>query len=218
MLCQFFRPLGSVLLVLAASACIYGQELNPSPPQRAEQKSPEIKLVKIFAWHVVNKNRKYMEVQEFRETQELHLIPSSMFDVKCELVGGSDVGDYFLWTTVDFLVAPVTRAYEQMDNSTIASSVSWGQMTEMRDLKATTIYWLRPKETRQVVVKDLDLRPILITFPVGEDGELWPWLVRVTVHVMDRSGKQIADAERIVRLVPTSARKVSRYNDPLLSR
>jgi len=210
MLCQFFRPLGSVLLVLAASACIYGQDLNPSPPQRAEQKSPEIKLVKIFAWHVVHKNRKYMEVQEFRETQELHLIPSSMFDVKCELVGGSDVGDYFLWTTVDFLVAPVTRAYEQMDNSTIASSVSWGQMTEMRDLKATTIYWLRPKETRQVVVKDLDLRPILITFPVGEDGELWPWLVRVTVHVMDRSGKQIADAERIVRLVPTSARKVSR--------
>jgi hypothetical protein len=137
--------------------------------------------------------------------------------VKCEVVGGSDVGDYFLWTTVDFLVAPVTRTYEQMDNSALASSVSWGQMTKMRDLKATPVYWLRPKETRHVAVKDLDLRPVLITFPVGEDGELWPWLVRVTVHVMDRSGKQITDAERILRLAPTSARKISHYNDPLPS-
>ena len=46
----------------------------------------------------------------------------------------------------------------------------------------------------QLVVKDLDLRSILITFPVGEDGELWPWLVRVAVHVMDRLGKRITDA------------------------
>jgi hypothetical protein len=218
MLCQFVRSLWSFLLILAVSDCIYGQHVNPAPPQRAEQKSLEIKQVKIFAWRVVQKNRKYVEVPEFREAQELRLLPSRRFDVKCELVGGSDVGDYFLWTTVNFLVAPVTRAYEQMDNSALASSVSWGQMTEMRDLKAIPIYWLRPAETRQVVVKDLDLTPILITFPVGEDGELWPWLVRVTVHVMDRSGKQITDAERILRLVPSSARKISHYNDPLLSR
>jgi hypothetical protein len=212
---QLVRPLWSFLLILAASDCIYGQHVNTAPPQRAEQKSLEIKQVRIFAWQVVQKTWKYVEVQDFRETQELQLVPSSRFDVECELVGGSDVGDYFLWTTVDFLVAPVTSAYEQMDNSALASSVSWGQMTEMRDFKATPIYWLRPEEARQVVVKDLDLRPILITFPVGEDGELWPWLVRVTVHVMDRSGKRITDAERIVRLVPTSARKKSHYNDPL---
>jgi len=117
MLCQLVRPLWSFLLILAASDCIYGQDVNSPPPQRAEQKSLEIKQVKIFAWQLVQKNRKYVEVQ-----------------------------DYFLWTTVDFLVAPVTRAYEQMDNSALASSVSWGQMTGMRDLKATPIYWLRPEE------------------------------------------------------------------------
>jgi hypothetical protein len=219
MVCQFFRPICSLLLVLAASACIHGQNVNlpVHATKAAELKSLEIKQVKLFSWQVVQNNRKYVEVQEFRETQELHLFPSSRFDVKCEVVGGSDVGDYFLWTTVDFLVAPVTRAYEQMDNSALASSVSWGQMTEMRDLKGTPIYWLRPKETRQVVVKGLDLSPVLKSFPVGEDGELWPWLVRVTIHVLDRSGKQITNAERISRLVPTSARRISRYNDPLLS-
>ena len=89
---QLALPLWSFLLTVAASACIYGQHINPAlPQQHAEQKSLEIKQVKIFAWQVVQKTRKYVEVQEFRETQEMHLLPSRRFDVKCELVGGSDL-------------------------------------------------------------------------------------------------------------------------------
>jgi hypothetical protein len=88
-------------------------------------------------------------------------------------------------------------------------------MTEMRDLKATSIYWLRPKETRHVVVKDLDLSPVLATFPVGEDGDFGLGLFASLFKCLDRSGKQIAHAERILRLVPNSARKISHYNNPL---
>lgn len=144
-------------------------------------------------------------------------MPSDKFDVECEIMGGEDAyaGDYFVWTTIDFLVAPVTRAYEQMDNGTLSSSVGWGQVTEMHDLKATPIYLLRPGESRKVAVKGLDLSSVLAVFPVGENGELWPWLVRVTVHVQDRSGKQLTSAERTLRLAPSSARKKSHYNDPL---
>ena len=142
---QFYRPFWFVLLLLAVCSFSYGQSVNPplNLPERAELKSLEIKDVKLFTWHVIQKKKKYVEVQEFRETEELHLIPSDKFDVECEVVGGIDLlaGDYFLWTTVDFLVAPVTCAYEQMDNSTLGSSVGWGQMTEMRDLKATPIYF-----------------------------------------------------------------------------
>jgi hypothetical protein len=140
--------------------------------------------------------------------------------VECEIVGGEDddFGDYFVWTTVDFLVAPVTRAYEQMDNSTLSSSVGWGQMAEMRDLRATPINLLRPGEVRKVAVKGLDLSPVLAAFPVGEDGELWPWLIRVSVHVQDRSGKQLTSEERTLHLTPNSARKKSHYNDALPSR
>ena len=113
-----------------------------------------------------------MAVNEFRETKPQHLVPADKFDVECELVGGADVspGDYFLWTTVDFLVAPVTRAYEQMDN-TLGSSVARGQVGEMRDLKAMPIYFLRRDESRQARVKDLNLNPVLAAFPVGDAGK-----------------------------------------------
>jgi hypothetical protein len=90
-----------------------------------------------------------------------------------------------------------------------------GQMAEMRDIKATPINVLRPGESRKVAVKGLDLSPVLSAFPVGEDDELWPWLIRVVVHVQDRSGKQLTSAERTLRLVPNSARKKGHYNDPL---
>jgi len=189
-------------------------------PESAKLKSLEIKNVKLFAWQVIDKKRKYVEVQTFRETKELHLLPADRFDVVCEVVGGADVlsGDYFLWTTVDFLVAPVTRALEQMDNNELGSNVGWGQVMEMRDFKASPIYFLRPNEARQVTVRNLDFRPVLAAFPVGDAGELWPWLVRVTIHVLDRSGKQIAVSERTLRLSPSSARKINHYNDPLPSR
>jgi hypothetical protein len=211
-------------IVLKVQDCPPGSCGDVEPPayepERARLKSLEIKGVKLFAWQVIDKKRKYVEVQTFLETKELHLFPADKFDVVCEVVGGSDVlaGDYFLWTTVDFLVARVTRAFDQMDNSQLGSSAGWGQVMEMRDLKVTPIYFLRPNEAREVAVKDLDLGPVLASFPVGDAAELWPWLVRVTIHVLDRSGKQIAVAERTLRLSPSSARKISHYDDPLPSR
>jgi hypothetical protein len=161
-----------------------------------------------------------VEAHELLETESQHLVPSNRFDVECEITGGKDdhTADYFAWVTVEFLVAPVTRAYEQMDDGTLSSSVGWGQITEMHGLKATPIYLLRAGEPRKVVIKGLDLSPVLAAFPVGEDGELWPWLIRVSVHVQDRSGKQLTSAERTLRLVPNSARKKSHYNDPLPGR
>jgi hypothetical protein len=219
---QLGRLLLFLLLLLAACSSVRSQdvELPIYELERSEPKSLEIKNVKLFARQDGRRKGSYVEVQTFRETQPLHLNPSSKFDVSCEVIGGSDVltGDYFLWTTVDFVVAPMTRAYAQMDNNKLATTVGSGQVNEMRDLSATPIYFLRPSETRQVVVKNLDLNTVLAAFPVGDAGELWPWLVRVTVHIQNRSGKQIAVAERTLRLSPCSARKASRYNDPLPSR
>jgi len=77
-----------------------------------------------------------------------------------------------------------------MDNSALASVFHGAQMTEMETSKQLLSTGFGQRKPGHVVVKDLELRPILITFPIGEDGELWPWLVRVTVHVMDRSGNE----------------------------
>jgi len=202
-------------LLLIGSFCA-AQESKA--PNQAESKGVTIKNMKLLAWQSVKKQREYREVQKFQETQGRQLLPSAKFYVVCEVLGEPDLrtGDFFLWTTVDFLVAPVARAYEQMDDRELGSSVAWGQITEMQDLKGVPIYLLRPGETRRVVAKDLDLRTVLAAFPVGDEGELWPWLVQVTIHIQDRSGKQLANAGRTVRLSPSSARKISRDNDPIL--
>lgn len=220
---RFVRPVWTVLLLLFGCSCTSAQDPEPPryEPERAEPSSLSIKNVKILSRQGGRKNGKYVEVQSFRESQNLHLMPSDKFSVSCDVIGGTDVleDDYFLWTTVDFLVSPLTHTYEQMNNDELAASVGWGQVTEMRDLKAVPIYAVRPDESRAVIVKDLDLGTVLAAFPVGNAGELWPWLVRVTVHVQDRSGKHLAVAERILRLSPSPARKSNHYNEhPLPSR
>jgi hypothetical protein len=209
-----------LLLFLLSVSLVFCTSLqSQNEPARSEPNTLEIKNIRLVAWQVANEKRKPVEVERFVEIAPRQLLPSNKFDVECAIVGGEDdhFSDYFVWTTVDFLVAPVTRAYEQMSDGALSSSVGWGQMAEMRDLKATPINLLRPGESRKVAIKELDLSPVLSAFPVGEDGELWPWLIRVVVHLQYRSGKQLTSAVRTLRLVPNSARKKSHYNDPVPS-
>lgn len=180
----------------------------------------QIRNLKLIARESHHKSRKYVEVQILREVRAYHLIPSNQFDVTCDLVGGSDVltYDYLLWTSVDFVVGPVRHALEEMSSDELASSISWGQVAEMNDLKAIPVYALPPTVTRHVIVEGLKLGTVLAAFPVRNAGDLWPWLFRVTVHVQDRSGKQIATAQTVLRMSPNSMRKTIRYDDPLPSR
>jgi hypothetical protein len=206
------------LIVLLPLFCflLAAQEKKKSTavPQQdhAEKKNIEIKSVRLFGWQRVSNKRKYAELKEFRETKGLHLVPTAKFDVVCEVSGEPDLSadDFFLWTTVDFLVAPVTQEYEKMETDQIDSDVAWAQVTEMQDLKAMPIYFLRAGETRRIVMKDFYIGKVLAAFPVGDAGNLWPWLIRLNMHIQDRTGRQIASAERIVRLWPDSVRKPSR--------
>jgi hypothetical protein len=113
----------SVFLVFCAS--LYSQD----EPARSEAKTLEIKNVRLVAWQLAGQKRKRVEVERFLEIAPRQLMPANKFDVECEIVRGEDdhFGDYFVWTTVDFLVAPVTRAYEQMSNGALSSSVGWGK-------------------------------------------------------------------------------------------
>ncbi len=192
--------------------------LSEMIPQSSEENSLSISNMRVLVRQ--DKNGSYVEVHEFQETQGLRLLPSDRFDVVCQIVGDRSLppGDFLLWTTADFIVAPVTRSYEQMDSNQLGASVGWGQVTEMRDLQVVPIYFLRAGESRDVVVKELDLRKVLQAFPAGSADNLWPWLIRVTAHVQDRSGKEAAVAERVLRLSPSSVRRNDHYNDPLPSR
>jgi hypothetical protein len=172
-----------------------------------------ISNIKLFSWKDVAHKKVNSRVNEFREMEDLHLVPSSKFDVICEVSGAPDLAadDFFLWTAIDFLVAPVTPEYDKMQTDQLGLAVGWGQLSEMQDLKFTPIYSLRPDETRRVVVKDFDLAKVLAAFPVGDAGNLWPWLMRLEIYVQDRNGKQIAAAQRIVRLSPDQSRKATKH-------
>jgi hypothetical protein len=172
-------------------------------------KKIEIESIRLFSRRQVGDKRQYAELQEFRETKDLHLLPSTRFEVVCELRGEPDLlaGDFLLWTTVDFLVAPVTQENEKMEANQIGPNAKWERSAEIQDLKPVPIYLLRPGETRRVVIKEFDLAKVLASFPVGDADGPWPWFVRLKIHVQDRAGRQIGLAERIVRLSPDSLRK-----------
>jgi hypothetical protein len=177
-------------------------------PEHVEVKSIDIKSVQLSATQSVVGKEKPIVFKEFRESRNGRVRPATKFDVLCEIRGELDLSseDFFLWTTVDFLVAPVTEAYEKMNIDQTGSIVSWGQVTEMRDLRGVPIYSLRAGDTRRVVIKNFDLEKTLESFPVGNAGNLWPWLLRINIHIQDRTGKQIVSATRIVRLWPDSIR------------
>jgi len=168
----------------------------------------DVKSVELLTRQSNVNKKKPTAFKEFRETKNGRVNPPAKFDVVCEISGELDLSteDFFLWTTVDFLVAPVTEAYEKMHIDQTGSSVSWGQVTEMHDLRAVPIYLLRAGETRRVVIKDFDLEKALASFPIGNAGNLWPWLLRINIHIQDRAGKQIVSAAHIARLWPDSIR------------
>jgi len=221
-----FRPLKSqitlnageemkidLVLEVAGSGCPSKDCIvDPAEPmieqEHVETKSIDIKSMQLFARQSMVNKEKSTAFKEFRESRNGSVNPATKFDVVCEIRGELDLSteDFFLWTTIDFLVAPVTEAYEKMDIDQIGSSVGWGQVTEMHDLKAVPIYLLRPGETRRVLIRGFDLKKALASFPVGNAGNLWPWLLRINTHIQDRAGKQIVSAAGIVRLWPDSVR------------
>jgi hypothetical protein len=199
---SFNYSLGCQLTVYADSPSQKDQQ-----PQ-TEAHSIQLQSVKLFAWQGAGEKRKYTEFDELRETINFHVIPSAKFDVICNVIGEPSLktGDFFLWTTVDFLVAPVTEEYAQKDTDQLAKEIGWGQVTEMLDFKAVPIYLLKPGESRRVVIRDFNLEKVLAAFPIGDAGNLWPWLIRLNIHIQDRSGESIAFSQKTLRLWPGLSR------------
>jgi hypothetical protein len=182
------------------------------PARRNTEKSIEVKSVKLFSWQSVGRKRTYREVKEFRETEGLHLEPTDKIDAVCEVKGGprlSPEGDFFVWTTVDFVLAPANqeaeKIYAKMDIERDASNALWGRVSAMEDLKAVPVYSLQAGETRRIVVSNFNLEKVIETW-AGNPNSLWPWLVRFHIHVQDRNGVQVTQAARVFRLLPNFAR------------
>lgn len=153
-------------------------------------------------------NRKPIEINGWNESKAFLLLPSRKFDLVCRLKEGeaSYSGDFFVRTTIDFLVAPPSMQYAQMTSDQLGQEVSWAQVTEMRDMKAVSVYWLRPGESRFISIKGFDLTDVMAAFPPDDAAPLWPWLMRINIFVQDRSGKEVASANRTFSLRPYTSR------------
>lgn len=166
------------------------------------------KVVTIADTQTATGKSAYQEVKEFRETEGLDILPATKFKVECDVKGepipNSD--ELVVWTTIDFIVAPASRANEKLEISQLATDGTWAQITGMRDVQATVLNGFLSLEPTHIVFSESKLGPVLSAFPLGDAGNLWPWLMRVNVHVQDRDGKLVAHAERIVRLWPSRAR------------
>ncbi len=157
-------------------------------------------------------NGEPVEITGWNESKAFLLLPSRKFDLVCQLNNreASYSGDFLVRTTIDFLVAPPSVQYARMTSDQLGRAVSWGQVTEMRDVKTVSVYSLHPGESRAISIRGFDLTDVMAAFPPDDGAPLWPWLMRINLFVQDRSGKEVASAQRIFSLRPYKSRIESR--------
>jgi|HubBroStandDraft_6_1064221.scaffolds.fasta_scaffold46040_3 hypothetical protein len=144
---------------------------------------------------------------ELTEWQESTDSPKH-FAVACPIsdLPGFEWQDLLLWTTVNFVVAPADQHYASLSIEELGEQVGSGLVTSMQDINAVPLYDLRPGRTRKVVLGRFALGPLLATFPPTEKDNLWPWVMRITIHIQDRDGHQIASESKSFLLQPSAER------------
>lgn len=213
------------LLLLGFASCFAPVFLNgqppfeipkiakPSPfvegqPPRATDKRPRVKvdLIRLLA-EPGKKGHEPDDITGWSESERFLLSPAPRFHVnfrvsKDETYIGEDL---LIWTSIDFLVAPPRAQFEQMTPDELNLAVSWGQVTQMHDLRSRTLF-LEPGQSRFVRIGSFDLTEVMAAFQPDDPAPLWPWLVRMNIYVQDRDGKEIGSAYKILPLRPCKSR------------
>jgi hypothetical protein len=171
----------------------------------------KIEAVQLF-YDDASTHPRRIEINGWQETERYVLAPSTKFDVMCKLVGTRSLlaSDFIVTITLDFLVAPERKEFAELAPAQLGEKVSWGQISEMKDIRNEAVYALRPGERRSVAIRGFDLSKVISAFPPHEDGSLWPWLLRVNVYVQDREGNLVDLQQRVLSLKPTASRIESR--------
>ena len=180
---------------------------NQRSSSRIEQPSVKIDAVRVLVRPQAS-NRKPVEIAGWHESKKFLLLPSRRFDLVCRLSEdeASHRDDFLVRTTIDFLVAPPSAQFERMTPDQLDREVSWGQVTEMHDLKSVSVYSLGPGQSRAVSIRGFDLAGVMAAFPANDDAPLWPWLMRIKVYVQDRSGNEVGSVHRTFSLRPYESR------------
>ena len=115
----------------------------------------------------------------------------------------ADQDEYFVLVSTEYIVAPTT-VYSVKDFDRLRNEVSWGRVaTQDDDMNSVVVRALRPGMSQELAIETFDPDSLIQKFPRNSDN-LWPWLARVNIFVMDQRGRLVVSANAILEIEPTS--------------
>lgn len=204
-----------LFVVSAALSCGRSQGIEPlthqasiaSPQQTtadpADNKQIALGSVELFGtWRDT-----YVKLDRWKQTTDPNVPHPELFDVVCTIKNKSNStvqkGDFVVLTTVDFIVAP-TYVYSG-DITKVIANHSWARVASMDDVRLEQVPYLRSHEQVQLKITGLNLGKVVKEFD-GKDDALWPWALRVNVHLLSRETMAVTSGQAVLPVIPADNR------------
>lgn len=184
---------------------VYSRETELSS---ANKKSPlAIKSVELVEQDLSLASSTSKKLEEWKDSGDPKLSKLPVFEVVVMLQNISDSSvqdaDFIALTTIDFVISP-TYLY-QGDVRKILQNGNWGRLGSVSDVKMETVPYVKPGEGVEVRIKGFNLSDLPLAYN-GQDHTLWPWALRVNVHVMNREMRRVAFGQATLRMIPADNR------------
>lgn len=204
-------PASHCVVFVAACLFLASCKHNPRAYSRytADQKSTNAQLL-IKSVDIVEQNPSSApskKLEEWKDSGDPKHSKLPVFDVVVRLQNTSDSSiqdaDFIAVTTFDFVVAP-TYLF-QGDVAQILRNGDWGRLVSVDDVKIETVPYVKSSESVELRIKGFNLSDLLASYN-GQDHTLWPWGLRVNVHVINREMRRVALGQTTLRIIPTDSR------------
>lgn len=204
-----------LFVVSTALSCGRSQAIEPSThqasiasPQQtradtAANKQIALRSVELFGtWRDT-----YVKLDRWKQTDDPNVPHPELLDVLCTIENKSDSavqrGDFLILTTVDFIVAP-TYVYSG-DITKVIADHSWARVASMDDVRLEQVPYVRSHKQVQLKITGLNLGKVVKEFD-GKDDALWPWALRVNVHLLSRETTAVASGQTVLPVIPADNR------------
>jgi hypothetical protein len=194
-----------LLIILCSLVAGCQKEPAANPPAPNPEPSVTIQSVDLIEGTVASAGTSLRRLEEWKAPNNSAKLP--VFDVvmKFQNPGASTLqdGDLIILTTIDFVIAP-TYLHDG-DVHKILDSLNWARQSNVDDVKMQAVPFMRSGDVAEVRITGFDLSD-LFTFYNGEDDTLWPWGLRVNVHLMNREMNRVALGQATLRIIPADTR------------
>jgi hypothetical protein len=189
----------TILVVACSFVSACGQ--NPTAYSHLADQKTTITFKSI---EIVKQDLPLSRFEEWKDTGKSKL---PVFDVlmRLENNGPSAVqdADFIVLTTMEFVIAPTYL--HQGDAKKILQNGHWSRLISADDVKMGIVPYVKSGDVVELRIRDFNLKNVLEEYN-GQDHTLWPWGLRINLHIMDRDMSRVAFAQATLRLVPSDKR------------